>query len=182
MKKWIIRVVVGFFLLIALFFGVLYVVSGGAKGKGYHEAKIEINKPAAAVFPWLTEPAKQKQWIFGLAEVKPLTEGDLRVGARSQETMVIGEEQTVMVSEVIELDPGKRMVVKITSPGFDGQIRYVLDEAGASSTLRYIGDFQYKPFMLRLLEPLVTPSAQRKLEGDLMKLKAEVEASQSADG
>lgn len=176
MKTWIIRIVGGFFLLVALFFAVLYIASGGAKGKGYHEASIAMNKPAAAIFPWLTEPEKQKEWIFGLTESKPLTEGDLRVGARSQETMVIGEEQTTMTSEVTELDPGKLMAVKINSPGFDGDIRYVLEEAGPSTTLRYIGHFQYKPFMLRLLEPLVTPSAQRKLEGDLWKLKSVVEA------
>jgi uncharacterized protein YndB with AHSA1/START domain len=178
MQKWIIRVVGGFFLLIALFFAVLYVASGGANGKGYHEASIAINKPAAVIFPWLTEPEKLKAWIFGLTESKPLTEGGLRVGARFEEIMVIGEEQTVTVSEVTELDPGKLMVVKITSQGFDGDIRYVLEEAGASTTLRYTGNFQYKAFMLRLLEPLVTPSAQRKLEEDLIKLKSVVEAGQ----
>lgn len=83
-----------------------------------------------------------------------------------------------MESEVTALDPNKLMAVKVTSEGFDGDIRYVLEEAGASTTLRYIGDFRYKPFMLRLLEPLITPSAQRKLEGDLMKLKSVVEAGQ----
>ncbi len=178
MKKWILRVVAGFFLLIALFVLGLYIASGGAKGKGYHEASVVINKPAVAIFPWLTDPGKQKEWIFGLAESKPLTEGGLRVGARSEEIMLLGEEQTVMESEVTALDPNKLMAVKVTSEGFDGDIRYALEEAGASTTLRYIGDFRYKPFMLRLLEPLITPSAQRKLEGDLMKLKSVVEAGQ----
>jgi len=178
MQKWIIRVVAVFFLLIALLFGVLFTASGGAKGKGYHEASIAMNRPAAAIFPWLTEPEKMKQWIFGLAASKPLTEGGLRVGARFEEIMEIGGEQTVSISEVTELDPGKLMVVKVTSEGFEGDIRYALEEAGASTTLRYIGNFQYKPFLLRLLEPLVTPSAQRKLEEDLAKLKSVVEAGQ----
>jgi uncharacterized protein YndB with AHSA1/START domain len=177
MKKWMIRVVAGFFLLVALLFAGLYIASGGAKGKGYHEASVVMNRPAAAVFPWLTDGEKQKGWIFGLTESKPLTEGGLRVGARSQETMVLGEEQTVTESEVTALEPNKLMTVKITSQGFDGEVRYVLEESGGSTKLRYSGDFQYKPFLLRLLEPLITPSAQRKLEEDLMKLKSLVEAA-----
>lgn len=178
MQKWLIRFVAGFFILIALFFAVMLILSGGAKGQGHHDASIVINKAPEAIFPYFTEPEKLKSWIFGLVESKTLTEGGLRVGAKSEEIVELGDERTVMQIEVIAVEPNKLLVAKVTSEGFDGEIRYILEPSGASTTFRYVGDFQYKPLMARLLEPLITPAAHGKLEGDLAKLKSVVETGQ----
>jgi uncharacterized protein YndB with AHSA1/START domain len=177
MQKWILRVLIVFFGLIAMFFVVMLIVSGGAKGEGHHDASIVINKPPAEVFPWLTEPEKLTKWMEGLVESKPLTEGGLRAGAKSQETVEVGGERTVMVVEVTAVEPPKLLVARITSEGFNGDARYTLEQDGGSTKLRYLGDFQYKVFMAKLMEPLITPAAQGKLVQDLARLKALVESS-----
>lgn len=179
-QKWILRVLGVFALLIVLFFVMMYVVSGGAKGVGRNEASVVINKPAEEVFPWLTEPDKLTKWIGGLTESKALTEGGLRVGAKSQETVEVGEERTLMQVEVMEVAPPKLLVVRITSEGFDGDARYTLEPEGGATRLRYVGDFTYKVFMMKLLEPLITPAAQGKLEQDLNVLKGLVESGGAA--
>jgi carbon monoxide dehydrogenase subunit G len=180
MQKWILRVLIVFGGLIAMFFVVMLILSGGAKGEGHHDASIVINKPPAEVFPWLTEPEKLTKWLTGLVESKALTEGGLRVGAKSQETVEVGGERTVMEVEVTAVEPPKLLVVRITSEGFVGDSRYTLEQDGSSTKLRYLGDFRYTVFMAKLLEPLITPAAQGKLVQDFERLKVLVESGAEA--
>ena len=93
-------------------------MAGGASGRAVNQAAIEIERPAAEVFPWLTEPEKLRQWIGGRVETAPLTEGRPRVGARSREVVVMGKGRTEMESEVTALEPGRLLAVRLASPGF----------------------------------------------------------------
>ncbi|MGD9900834.1 MAG: hypothetical protein AB7T22_17040, partial [Calditrichaceae bacterium] len=79
--KWILRVSIGVLLLIFVAFLIMFIWSGGAKGIGYSEVKVQIDRPAGEVFEWITEQDKLKSWIEGFVEETPLNGDSLKIGS-----------------------------------------------------------------------------------------------------
>ena len=75
--------------------------------------------------------------------------------------------------------PPREFGAHIASEGmFEGDISYRLKEAGENKTaLEYDFRYRYETFFARLMEPLITPQAQKKLDGDLARLKQLAEQS-----
>ncbi len=146
-------------------------------GAARNEVTIEIARPAAEVFPWLTEPEKLERWIGGLVESTPLTPGGVRVGAKSREVIAQSGQRYEMETEVTALQPNRLLAVRATSRGFDVNGRYELAEMGGRTRLTYIGVASYKMWFARLMEPVVTPAAQKAAQRNLFKLKDLIEAS-----
>lgn len=161
-------VVIGVVVLLAL---------GGRQEAGRNTAAIQIDRPPAQVFPWIAEPDRLTQWIGGLVESTPLTDEGLKVGARSREVVVVGKGRYEMETTVTDLEAPSRLVVAITSEGFKVDARYDLVESGSGTFLSYASISRYEHPLARLMEPVVTREAQKKIEGDLARLKSLVEAA-----
>ena len=75
--------------------------------------------------------------------------------------------------------PPAQYAVDVAFPGiFTGSQTYQLTDLGGTRTRVEIASrIHYTSWFTRLLEPLVTPSATRKLEQDLGTLKTQVEQS-----
>jgi carbon monoxide dehydrogenase subunit G len=164
---------VGAVVLVAM---VLFLL-GRRPGAGSNEAEVEIARPVSQVFPWLIEPEKLTQWIEGLVESTPLTADGVRIGARSREVIMEGGQRYEMESEITGFEPNRHLRVKVTSTGFDVDGRYDLLEQNGNTRLNYVGVAYYKMWFARLMEPVVTPAAQKHLEKNLAKLKRLVEAT-----
>lgn len=161
---------------------VLGLLAAGLRGEaGQVDVTVEIGRPAAIVFPWLHEGDKVKQWVSWLKEVRPLTPVKNGVGTREIWVMQDannGNTPMEIVSEGTLYDPPRRMAAKLTArDAFTGGVTYELTESGGRTTLRYRGSFEYQHWFARLLEPLITPEARKKLVGDLATLKRLVEAA-----
>ena len=141
-----------------------------------YRATTAIARPAAAIFPLLTEPEQLKRWIGGLESSVPLTEGGLRLGARSRETVVEGGRRMAMDSEVVELDPPRLIAVTLDGADAQGLVRYTLDEANGGTTLLYVCELRFRGLMA-LLAPLARGPGQSKVESDLARLKALAEST-----
>ena len=166
--------------LLALGLGLVVVIGIGvaASQKGLrmrYTATTVIARSAADVFPLLTEPELLKRWIGGLESSVPLTEGGLRLGARSRETVVEGGRRMAVESEVVELDPPRLIAVTLDGAA-QGLVRYTLNEVSGGSTLVYECELRFKGLMA-LLAPLARGPAQAKVESDLARLKALAEAT-----
>jgi hypothetical protein len=61
--------------------------------------------------------------------------------------------------------------------GFDVGGRYDLAEQEGKTRLRYVGVARYKTMLARLMEPVITPAAQKQLEQNLTTLKRLVEGA-----
>lgn len=142
-------------------------------------ATITIDAPAHEVFPWLTEPNKVGLWIGGFVKSEPITEGGTRVGARSRETFRQGSKVFSMETEVVELKPSERLVVKITMRDpwdFDATAEYTLTESGDRTTLKLVQETYMNTALLKLFSPVINAQGRKKLEEDLQTLKAAVES------
>lgn len=138
---------------------------------GVVAATAELQAPPATVMPWLTEPAKLKQWVSSLADVR----GDIEqpaVGQRQIWTMDDGKSGALsMTIEVTMYAPPDSMRRSLLVPGLvEGANTYVLTDLGGRTRLNVVGKYHHPNPMVALLEPLVAPEAKAKLKADLAKL------------
>lgn len=180
MMKWVGRIVAALVGLLVLAIVVLLAL-GRRPDAGVNRATIEIARPPAVVWSWLSEPEKLKQWVDWLVAVESDTTSPSGVGHR--EVWVMDDpnmkQQMRLPATVTAVDPPRSMSAHIAEPGsFDGDVSYTLEDLGNDRTrVTQLSRFKYTNPLYVLLEPLVTPEAQKKADSDFAKLKARAEAA-----
>ncbi|MEW6323611.1 MAG: SRPBCC family protein [Acidobacteriota bacterium] len=142
-------------------------------------ATLEINRPPEQVFPWLTEPARLTRWVSWLQDVRDESPGVTGVGQRARWMM-----DDPNMNQIVELvvttrrqEPNRLLEASVSSPvGFDGTVTYALVDLGGRTRLEHSSDYRFHQWFARLMTPVIMPSAEKKLEGDLARLKALIEA------
>jgi uncharacterized protein YndB with AHSA1/START domain len=178
--RWIAIVFVSLLGLIVLAAGTLFAM-GFRSTAGRLAATIDIDRSPEQVFPWLEEPDLLTQWVGWLVEVREETPGERGPGARRTWLMDDpNRKQRIDVrGETVAREAGRALVVKSgMEGGFDGEATYRLTDRGDGHTrLSSEGHFKLTHWFARLMEPVVTSQAQKKLTGDLARLKQRVEAA-----
>ncbi len=172
---WARRVVLAFLATVLLLAAGLW-AAGMRSGAGTNEIVVEINRPPSDVFPWLLEPEKLKQWIAGMTEMTQLTPGAVTVGTKSRDVVVMGSESTVMNVEITALEPNRLLAARIDAELFTDAVRYELSGQNGKTRLAYSAVTSYKNWFAKLLEPIITSAAQKKLVQDTARLKALVQS------
>ncbi len=176
--RWLTRILAGLAALIVIAFAGLYLWSSGAEGVWSYDTSIIINQPPEEVFPWLTEPDKLIRWVEHLQERRPLNGDSLRVGARSREMVNSHGELLEMISEIHDLEINRLLQIHISCNLFEHDARYELTAVPEGTRLRFTGASLFKPFLFRLLTPLLTPFAKQQYENNFRTLKALVEGAE----
>lgn len=147
---------------------------------GHTGAAIEVSRPAAAVWPYVSRPELLKKWIAGLEDVSPAN-APLVKGTRTT-VMSRGrpEETPFSMEQVLTLvDAPKRLGFTLTAVqqgmGFEQKVEYRLEERTSGTRVSVVSQSGYTGFV-KLLEPFITSQAQDKLENDLRRLKSVVES------
>lgn len=139
------------------------------------ESRIEIGAAPATVFPWLVEPDRLSRWISGFIGSEPIGSSEVRVGSRSRDIIEAEGRRIEVETEIVELHPGERLAVRITSSSSDQVDSYDLGARGGATELTYRSDMRLRGPM-RLLGPLITSRIRARADNDLATLKREVEA------
>ena len=176
---WIKKILVALVLVTGI--ALLALLAAGMRGgAGEMDVAVEINRPAAAVFPWLDEPGKLKQWVSWLKEIRPLSPGQHGVGVKQiwvMEDRNNGGAPMEIFKESTAFDPPRRLEAKLSAKGlFSGVASYELIEHAGRTTVRSRSRFVYQQWFARLLEPLITPAASKKQADDFAALKRLAEA------
>ncbi|MEO8636383.1 MAG: SRPBCC family protein [Gemmatimonadales bacterium] len=153
---------------------------GRRASAGQLRGEVVINRPGDTVFAWITEPDKLTQWVGGLVEVRPETPGPKAVGSRESWVMQdpIRRQGMTLLSEVTALAPNRRIAARLSLPGsFSGVGSYTVTPLENGSTrLEADSRFTYDRWFFRLLEPLISAQATKKLQTDFGHLKEKLEA------
>ncbi len=178
--KWVLYLFASLVGLVGLAVIVLLIMGGG-RGEARLIASVDIARPADVVFTWITEPERVKSWVGWLVEIRSMTPHTAGVGARQvwvMEDRNNNNQRMNINSEVTRLDPDRLLETRLDAPeGFTGTIVYQLQPVDTNRTrLTYTGDYKYEHWLAKLLEPLITRSAQHKLEEDVARLKQKAEA------
>jgi uncharacterized protein YndB with AHSA1/START domain len=184
--KWIGRILGGLAAVAVLCIAGLW-LAGLRPNHGRNSGTVEINRPAAQVWRYLTNDELTKRWVSGLDEIQHLTPGVSGAG----EKLRLRERYEGNVAEM-EMTMGRVeapqhmqfTIIGLGDPsnGFTEKGEYVLEERDGKTRVTLSGQTEYHGLLVRLMEPLITPAADKKLAGDLARLKVLVEAEPLGTG
>ena len=142
----------------------------------------EIERPAAEVFAYATDPARFSEWQKGVVDghMDSLANGGQTpaVGAKCVTTRRIGGANRPSTSELVHIDPPKTWGVR----GTDGPIRAAVDVlveplTDSRSRLTISVDFTGHGIGKILVPLMVRPEARKEMPDNMAALKHRMEAS-----
>ena len=144
-------------------------------------ASTEVERPAADVFAYATDPSRFSEWQKGVVDghIDEATgSGSPAVGARCLTTRRIAGANRVATSELVQIDPPKTWRVR----GLDGPIRAAVDVlvepvSDSRSRLTISVDFAGHGIGKILVPLMVRPEARKEMPDNLAALKQRMEAS-----
>ena len=141
----------------------------------------EIDRPAAEVFAYATDPARFSQWQKGVVDGHMDGPGDgtgtPAVGAKCVTTRRIGGANRPSTSELVQIDPPRAWGVR----GTDGPIRAAVDVlvepvTGSRSRLTISVDFTGRGIGKILVPLMVRREARKEMPANMTALKHKMEA------
>ncbi len=142
----------------------------------------EIDRPAAEVFAYVTDPARFPEWQKGVVDghMDGPANGSPTpaVGAKCVTTRRIGGADRPSTSELVDIDPPRTWAVR----GLDGPIRAAVDVLvepldGSRSRLTISVDFTGHGIGKILVPLMVRREARKEMPGNMAALKQKMETS-----
>jgi uncharacterized protein YndB with AHSA1/START domain len=173
--KWVWRILGGIVAVIALAVLALW-LAGFREGARRLAATIEISRPAAHVWRYLWDDELMKKWVVGLTEIEHLNEVREGAGGRTKLVQVQGDERVEMEMEITAVEPLRRIAFTLKSTGhpsagFVETGEYRLTEENGRTRISLATHSSYFPAAIQLMEPLITPQAQKNLDASFAMLK-----------
>jgi Polyketide cyclase / dehydrase and lipid transport len=142
-------------------------------------ASTAVDRPAAEVFAYATDPAYFHEWQQGLIDGHLDPPGPAQVGAKCVTTRRIGGANRVVTSELTHIDAPRTWGVR----GIDGPIRATVDVTvepltETRSQLSIAVDFDGHGIGKLLVPLIVRRQAQKEMPANVKALKRRVEAQQ----
>jgi len=134
-------------------------------------AETTIGRPREEVAAYATDWRNDREWIGALTEVRLVQEEPLQV---ERVASFLGK-RIEYVNEVVEHEPGRRLVMRSVKAPFPMTVVYEFEDADGGGTgmrIRAQGDASG---FYRLAAPLLSRSVKRAIEGDLARLKQRLE-------
>src|SRR6185437_9889504 len=145
-------------------------------------ASTEVERPAADIFAYATDPTRFSEWQKGVADGHlddPAADaGPPTAGTRCLTTRRIGGANRLVTSELVHIDPPRTWSIR----GLDGPIRAVVDvqvEPVTNSRSRLTISIDFAGHGIgKILVPLVIrPQARKEMPDNLAAFKLRLEAS-----
>jgi hypothetical protein len=143
-------------------------------------ASTEVERPAADVFAYATDPTRFSEWQKGVVDGHMDAQADgaglLAVGSRCLTTRRLGGANRQSTSELVHIDPPKTWGVR----GLDGPIRAAVDvvvEPVTDSRTRLTISVDFAGHGIgKALVPMVVREARKEMPDNLAALKQRMEA------
>jgi Polyketide cyclase / dehydrase and lipid transport len=141
---------------------------------------LEIARQRADVAAYAMDPAHATDWYKNIRSVALTTPGPVAVGSKIEfEARFLGR-ALVYTYEVVEHEPGRRLVMQTADGPFPMETTYEFEDASAGQegpATRVILRNRGEPAgFSRLVGPLMTPAMRRANRHDLQRLKEILEA------
>jgi uncharacterized protein YndB with AHSA1/START domain len=180
--KWVKRIAIVLAVLLIVPTVTLLVLDHRANA-GVAVAAVEINAPPEQVWTWLDDGDKLKQWISWMVDVK-YPDPQKTHGLGAKRVLVMKDENNggmlMQIAETYtEYAPPSRLTAQVadTEGLFHEEASYRLVDLGSGRTrVEARSHAQYMQWFSNLLEPLITPQAEKKMAMDMARLKSMVEA------
>lgn len=142
-----------------------------------------VARPRDEVAGYASDWRNDTEWIRALSEARLVTEPPFGVGSRVERVASFLGRRIVYVNEVVEYEPGVRLVMRSVQAPFPMTVTYEFEDAdadaGSRMRIRARGDASG---LYRLAGPLLARAVERSIAGDLDRLRQNLEARPPADG
>lgn len=129
----------------------------------------EISRPAAEVFEFIAEVTNNPTWQKGMRRCEWLSPAPAAVGSQyRQEASFLGR-AVVSVFEVVEFDPGARVVIQTIESTFPIRVERRVESIDENSC-RVFAEIEGGPSVPRFLQGFMGKLAQRSVTGDYNRL------------
>lgn len=178
--KWILRIGIALLAVLVVSVAGLWFASN-RHDAGRMRGSVEIARPPEEIWPWMTRPDRLTQWVGWLDTVETDSTTPAE-GIGHRETWVMNDprmKRRLRLPGTITLwEPPRELGIHVELPGMgDGDVLYKLQDLGNGRTrVEQDGRFRYADRFVRLMEPMLTPDAMRKMVADLNRLRQQVEA------
>jgi uncharacterized protein YndB with AHSA1/START domain len=140
-------------------------------------AAVDVDRPAAEVFAYATDPTRFAEWQAGVVEAHLDETGPPQVGAKCVTTRRIGGAARPTTAELTHVDPPRTWGVR----GIDGPIRATVDVTVAPLTettakLTIAVDFEGHGIGKVLVPLLVRRQAEKEMPTNVANLKRRLES------
>jgi uncharacterized protein YndB with AHSA1/START domain len=136
---------------------------------------VAIDRPVEDVFAYLTDASNLPQWQSTLVEMKPETEGPMRVGKRLFETRRFLGRRIESTLEVTEYEPSRRWALRVVQGPVPYRVDHRLEPSNGGTTLSWVGEGEPGRFF-KMAKPLVARQAERQFRADFATLKGILES------
>ena len=137
------------------------------------EFSIDVDRPPAEVFAYLTDATSLPQWQSSAVEAR--WEGEKAPGAHVKEVRKFLGRRMESELEVTEYDPDRRFALKVLSGPVPFSVQHTLEPRDGGTRLMFVGEGEPGGFF-KLAEPIVARTAERQFKSDFETLKDVLEA------
>jgi uncharacterized membrane protein len=134
------------------------------------ETSIQINRPAAEVFAYLSNFENNPKWQSGMRSAHFTSEGPLRVGSTYAQLAQFMGRRIESTFEVLEYEPGRRIKATSTAGSFPITFTRIVEPAAGGAQVQAIIEGDATGFF-KLAEPLLKRMVQRSVDKDYANLK-----------
>jgi uncharacterized protein YndB with AHSA1/START domain len=136
---------------------------------------VVVERPIDEVFAYLTDPETAPEWQGSALEARLEGDGPMRAGSRVIETRKLLGRRMESTMEVVEHEPPRRFVIRVSSGPVPFTVTNVLSEADGGTRLDATVEGEPGRFF-RLAEPLVARAVERELHNNLATFKDVMES------
>ena len=140
---------------------------------GSYQHAIEIERPVAEVFAFVTEPSNYPRWQPSLVEVRPHSPGPLRVGSMATEVRRFLGREVETTWTCVEHEPTSRSAIESDDGPVPFRGTFVLEPSDWGTRFTWI--VQTRGAASRVGGPLVGRATKAELEANCGRLKALLE-------
>ena len=139
---------------------------------------VQIDRPVAEVFAFVTEPGNFPRWASALVkESRQTSLGPVGVGTTFRQVNTLPGRRFVSEMRVVTYEPEQRFEYVTTSGPIRFSGHYTFTSTADGRSTRFTSVDESEPSgVLRFLQPLLQPFAQRQITANLNRLKAVIEA------
>jgi uncharacterized protein YndB with AHSA1/START domain len=122
------------------------------------------------VFPWLYDDDKVPQWTSGLEGYEVLG-GPVSAGTRIRQTLEVSGTRRTFEEEVLHYEPPTAAGSRFKLEGIAVESSFRVTPEGPGAHLSRTVKAKAEGLSARFLLPIVSPHLERKIEGDLQRLR-----------